>query len=96
MAFLKSKTNKYHATHPNVQQHINKFFHEVKVGDIDRSKNFECETMKDNMAKCQVWSLSPKDPTLYQYRQLFAFMKVVWIEILKPNMSTMAMCLNGY
>jgi Mlc titration factor MtfA (ptsG expression regulator) len=38
VAFLKSKTNKYDATHPNVQQHINKFFHEVKVGDMIGTK----------------------------------------------------------
>jgi hypothetical protein len=54
MAFLKFETNKYHVAHPNAQQHINKFFHEVKVADIDRSKSFECETMKGNKAKHQI------------------------------------------
>jgi hypothetical protein len=45
----------------------------VKVGDIDRNKSFEYETMKGNKAKHQVRSLSPKDPTLCQYRQLSYF-----------------------
>jgi hypothetical protein len=43
------------------------------VGDIDWSKSFDYETMKGNRAKHQVWSLSPKDPTLSQYHQLFYF-----------------------
>jgi hypothetical protein len=64
MAFLKFEVNKYHAAHMNTQ---NKFFHEVRVRDIDRSKSFECETVKGNKAKHKVWSLSPKDPTLCQY-----------------------------
>jgi hypothetical protein len=42
----------------------------VRVGNIDRSKSFECETVKGSRTKHQVWSLSPKDPTLCQYRQL--------------------------
>ncbi len=43
------------------------------MGDIDRSKSFECETVKGNKAKHKVWSLSPKDPTLCQYHQLSCF-----------------------
>jgi hypothetical protein len=54
VAFLKSKANKYHVAHLNVGQHINKFFHEVKVGNIDRNKSFECETMKGSRVKHQV------------------------------------------
>jgi hypothetical protein len=54
VAFLKFEANKYHAAHPSAQQHINKFFHEVKVGDINRNKSFECEIMKSNKAKHQV------------------------------------------
>jgi hypothetical protein len=45
----------------------------VKVEDIDRSKSFECETVKGSKVKHQVWSLSPKDPTLCQYHQLSCF-----------------------
>ncbi len=53
VAYLKFEANKYHVAHLNVLQHINNFFHEVKVGDIDR-RTYECETMKGNMAKHQV------------------------------------------
>ncbi len=73
MAFLKFKANKYHVAHPNVRQHINKFFHELRVGDIDKSKNFECEIVKGSRAKHQIHFLSPKDPTLCQYHQLSYF-----------------------
>ncbi len=51
VAFLKFEVNKYHVAHPNAQQHINKFFYEVKIGDIDRNKSFEYETMKGSRAK---------------------------------------------
>jgi hypothetical protein len=54
VAFLKFEANKYHVAHLNVRQHINKFFHEVKVGDINRNKSFECETAKGSKAKHQV------------------------------------------
>jgi hypothetical protein len=73
VAYLKFEANKFHVSHPHVRQHINKFFHEVKVEDINRSRTYECETMKCNKIKNQVQSLSIKDPTLYQYRQLFCF-----------------------
>ncbi len=32
----------------------------MKVGDIDR-RTYECETVKDSMAKHQVWSILSKD-----------------------------------
>jgi hypothetical protein len=66
VAFLIFEANKYHATYPNVRQHINKFFHEVKVGDIDKTRPWDCFTMKGNHSKHQVRSLSARDPTLYQ------------------------------
>jgi len=96
VAFLKSKAKVYHVAHPNARQHINKFFHEVDVGNIDRNKKFECETMKGSKAKHQVRSLSPKDPTICQFVNFFVFVKVVWEEILKPSVLTKTMCLNGY
>jgi hypothetical protein len=42
LAFLKFEANKYHATYPNVRHHINKFFHVVKVGDIHRTRPWDC------------------------------------------------------
>jgi hypothetical protein len=43
--YLKSEANKIHAAHPHAWQHINKFFYEMKVGDIDKNKTYECETV---------------------------------------------------
>ncbi len=45
MKFLKSKANKQHVVHPNVRKKINKFFWHVKVGEVDKSKSFDCETI---------------------------------------------------
>jgi hypothetical protein len=53
VAYLKFEANKYHVAHLNALRHINNFFHEVKVGDIDR-RTYECETVKGSMAKHQL------------------------------------------
>ncbi len=73
MAYLKFEANKFHVAHPHAQQHINKFFYKVKVGDIDRSRTYECEIVMGNKVKHQVQSLSTKDPTICQYCQLSYF-----------------------
>jgi hypothetical protein len=73
VAVLRSKANKYHVVYPNVRHHINEFFHEVKVGDIHRTRPWDCSTVKGSCSKHQVQSLSSKDPTLCQYHQLSYF-----------------------
>jgi hypothetical protein len=73
IAFLKFKAIKYPIVYPNVRQQINKFFHEITLGDVDRTRPWACSTMKGNYSKHQVHSFSSKDPTLCQYRQLFCF-----------------------
>jgi len=35
VAFLKAESNKYHVAHPRARCHVNKYFHLVKVGDVD-------------------------------------------------------------
>jgi hypothetical protein len=45
VAYLKAKSNKYHVASSKVGQHINKYFHEMKVGDMDKSSPFEYEIM---------------------------------------------------
>jgi hypothetical protein len=39
---MRFEANTYHAAHQKARQHINKFFHEIKVGNIDRTKQLEC------------------------------------------------------
>jgi hypothetical protein len=64
LAFLKFEANKYHVMYPNVRQQVHKFFHEVKVGDVNRLRPWDCSTVKGSRSKHQVCSLSSKDPTL--------------------------------
>jgi len=40
------------------------------VGDIDKTRPWDCSIVKGSCSKHQVWSLSSKDPTLCQYHQL--------------------------
>lgn len=54
VAILEVESNKYHVAHPETMNHINKSFHLIKVGDVDQSKTFECETMKGSQKLHQV------------------------------------------
>jgi hypothetical protein len=38
---LQAKVNKFHAITPSSRRHINKYFHLVKVGDVDMSKPYD-------------------------------------------------------
>lgn len=69
--FLKSKCNKYHVAYPSTRKHVNKFFWEVKVGDVDKSKGWECGTLNGSQKMHQVKSISHKDPTLLFTSVLF-------------------------
>jgi hypothetical protein len=71
--FLKEKCNKFHASYACVKAHVNNFFHEVKVGDVDQYWEFGCGTIKGNHCMHQIQSLTTKDPTFYNYRQLSCF-----------------------
>jgi predicted acetyltransferase len=64
ITFLKFEANKYHVAYPNVRHRINKLFHEVKVGDIYRTRPWDYSTMKSSRSKHQVRSLLTRDPTL--------------------------------
>ncbi len=70
VAYLKAKSNKYHVASSKVGQHINKYFHEMKVGDVDTSSPFEYEIVHGSKNMHQVWFISNKDLTLCQYCQL--------------------------
>jgi len=72
-AHLQTKANKVHVIAPSSRVHINKYFHLVKVGDVDKSKPYDYQTMHKSCKMHQVRSISCKDPTLCQFRQLFCF-----------------------
>jgi hypothetical protein len=62
VAYLQVESNKYHVASSNVKKHTNKFFHEVKVGDVNRSRPCECETMHGSRSMHQVWSIFIRHP----------------------------------
>jgi hypothetical protein len=41
--FLKAKWNKHDFAYATIKRYVNKWFWEVKVGDMDRSKSWEFE-----------------------------------------------------
>ncbi len=51
---MEIESNKYHVAHLKTKHHINKYFHLVKVGDVDWFKTFECETMKESQKLHQI------------------------------------------
>jgi hypothetical protein len=46
--FLIVEINKYHVAHPKARREINKFFWNVNIGEVDKSKSFDCETVCGN------------------------------------------------
>jgi len=63
VAYLKAKSNKYHVASSKVKWHINKYFHEMKVEDVDKSSPFEFEIVHGSKSMHHIWSISNKDPT---------------------------------
>ncbi len=59
VAYLKIESKEYHATSSKVGQHINKYFHEMKVGDVDRSSPFEYEIVHGSKSMHWVWCRNP-------------------------------------
>ncbi len=54
---LQAKANKFHATAPSSRRHINKYFHLVKVGNMDMSKPYDCQIMQKSCRMYQMWSI---------------------------------------
>lgn len=54
VTYVRLEASKYHVVHPKAKQHINKFYHEIKVGNIDRSRHLDCLIVKENHSKHQV------------------------------------------
>jgi hypothetical protein len=71
--FSKENCNKFHASYARVKAHVNIFFHEVKVGDVDQSWEFGCGTIKDSHGMHQIQYLPAKVLTFYNYCQLSCF-----------------------
>jgi hypothetical protein len=46
VSYLKTKCNKYHAIHPSARRVVNKHFWEVKEGDIDQTRAYDCAVVK--------------------------------------------------
>jgi hypothetical protein len=54
---LQAKANKFHATVPSSRKHINKYFHLVKVGHMDKSKPYNCQIVHKSHKMHQVQSI---------------------------------------
>jgi hypothetical protein len=67
---LTTKNNKYHVAHPTTHKNINKLFWDVKVGEVDKSKPFNYETIRGNYNMHQIQSIPNNDPTLLQCRNI--------------------------
>ena len=79
--FLQEESNKFHARRVGERRRTTKFFWEIKEGDINRVDRLEAETIPGSRSMHQCRSLSAKDPTLIQFRQLTCFC----VACLDPN-----------
>jgi len=71
--FLQKESNKFHGGQLGERQTITKFFWEIKEGAISRVDKLEAGTIQGSRGMHQCCSLSCKDPTLIQFRQLTCF-----------------------
>ncbi len=71
--FLQEESNKFHAGRIGERQKITKFFWEIKERDILRVDKLEAETIPGSRGMHQCRSISCKDPTLIQFRQLTCY-----------------------
>jgi hypothetical protein len=63
----------YHATHANVRKHIKKINQHVQVGEVDKSKPFNCEIICGSHNLHYICFVSHKDPTLIQCHKMSCF-----------------------
>jgi hypothetical protein len=68
--YLRAEANKYHAAHDGARRRIQRHCWEIKQDDIDRSKPFDCSTVKGSQKSHQVRSVSSPDSALIEYRSL--------------------------
>lgn len=71
--FLKKEVNKEYVTHPGVKMHINKYFWEVQIGDLDQSWTMNYDTLLGTKSLHQVKLVSHRNPTLFQIWDLSCF-----------------------
>jgi len=81
--FLTTKNNNYHVAHSTTHKNINKLFWDVKVGEVDKSKPINYETICGNYNMHQIQSIPNKDPTLLQCHNIPFFCVVCMDRI--PN-----------
>lgn len=67
---LQAEANKYHTAHDGAYRRIQRHCWEIKQGDIDRSRPFDCSIVKGSRKSHQVHSVSSSDSTLTEYRFL--------------------------
>jgi len=73
VTYLKAKSNKYHASHLATRKMVHKYIWEVKEGDIDRARTFDCSIVQGRRKAHQMRNVNCHDPTQVQYRHLSCF-----------------------
>jgi hypothetical protein len=86
--FWGAKSNKFHAFHLAAMKVVNKYIWEVKEGDIDKARAFECSIMKRRCKALQMRSVNNQNPTHVQKH-------VLWIIIQSFSVRKFTMCHHG-
>lgn len=71
--YLRNEADKVYVENVGSRRHTNKHFWLVNRGDVDRKELYDCETINGSRGMHQVRSVSHRDPTLIQFRQLSCF-----------------------
>jgi hypothetical protein len=67
--------DKVHLVYLGAQWQVSHYFHEIKLGDVDRIHGYEARTIEGNIPKHAIQSVSHLNKTLLQVHELSCFCK---------------------
>jgi hypothetical protein len=73
VSLCESKQMEEHVAYPNARRQVSQFFHLVKSEDVDRSVMWDCKNIVGTQSLHFVASVSHRDVTLLNLRELACF-----------------------
>jgi hypothetical protein len=73
--FLQETSGKAHLTCPTAQWQVRRYFHEIRLGDVDRTHGYEAHKVSGSRSKHAIHSIFHLNKTLLHVRELSCFYK---------------------
>jgi hypothetical protein len=86
VTFLRVESNEHHDTYLGVK-HINKYFHQVKINNVNSFKPFDCEIMKGSQKLHYVLSISNINLPFINFAIHFAYVLITFLNMFTRSCS---------